>query len=182
MGDNDAKNLLKSYADNLLSAFSRLENCPQEQRQSLKQGSTPSVSEEHSRLFGYRPPNNSRTASSSSRTGRQLAPKRQLLITSTGERITIPVPNTWTTKFMCLEKRNATTAPSTIENGYVRAWREKHMLLKRWQQWACPSDHFGGFPHARRCWRLWDSQDRRKGQSWAGAFVNTTLVGTLLLT
>ena len=119
MGDEETKNLLKSCAENLLNAVSRLENRPQ--------GSSPMapvtpvapmvpVVEEHRRLFGYRPPNNSRASSSTnSRNGKQPAPKRRVVATSTGDCISIPVRNTWTRTFVCLEKRNATTAPSTFE-------------------------------------------------------------------
>lgn len=117
MDDDQTKNLLKSCAENLLNAVTRLENrsTSTEQHPSSGQDSTPSVAEEHRRLFGYRPPNNSCAASSSSKSGKQLAPKPRLVTTSTGERIAIPVRNTWTRTFMCLEKRSATTAPSTME-------------------------------------------------------------------
>ena len=113
MGDDDTKNLLKSCAENLLNAVSRLENRPQENRSSQGQGqeAAPSVAEEHRRLFGYRAPNNS----NSCRNGRQPAPKRRLVTTSTGERVTIPVRNTWTRTFVCLKRRSATTTPSTME-------------------------------------------------------------------
>ena len=102
MGDDDTKNLLKSCAENLLNAVSRLENRPQENRSSQGQGqeAAPSVAEEHRRLFGYRAPNNS----NSCRNGRQPAPKRRLVTTSTGERVTIPVCNTWTRTFVCLKR------------------------------------------------------------------------------
>ena len=74
------------------------------------------VVEEHRRLFGYRPPKNSRVCSnSSSMNGKQPAPKRCVVATSTGDRISIPVRNTWTRTFVCLEKKNATTAPSPFE-------------------------------------------------------------------
>lgn len=128
MGDDETKNLLKSCAKNLLNAVSHLENHSQEKWPSLEQESTPSVAEEHRRLFGYRPSNSSRAASSSSRNRRQLAPKRRLVTTSTGEHVTIPVRNTWTHTFMCLEKRNVTTAPSTMEkmSGSGRIWGKKH--------------------------------------------------------
>lgn len=120
MGDEETKNLLKSCAENLLNAVSRLENRPQ-----VSSSVTPvaavvpvapvvPVVEEHRRLFGYRPPNNSR-ASTSSKNGKQPAPKRRIVATSTGDHISIPVRNTWTRTFVCLEKRNATTAPSTFE-------------------------------------------------------------------
>ena len=66
------------------------------------------VAEEHRRLFGYRPPNNSRASSStSSRNRKQPAPKCHVVATSTGDRISIPILNTQTKK--------ATTAPSTFE-------------------------------------------------------------------
>ena len=109
MGDEETKNLLKSCAENLLNAVSRLENRPQ--------GSSPMapvtpvapmvpVVEEHRRLFGYRPPNNCRASSSTnSRNGKQPAPKRRVVATSTGDCISIPVRNTWTRTFVCLEKR-----------------------------------------------------------------------------
>ena len=73
------------------------------------------VAEEHRRLFGYRPPNNSRASSStSSRNRKQPAPKCHVVATSTGDRISIPIPNTQTKTFVCLEKE-ATTATSTFE-------------------------------------------------------------------
>ena len=119
MGDEETKNLLKSCAENLLNAVSRLENRPQVSSPvDLLAPVAPVVPvvEEHRRLFGYRPPNNSRASSStSSRNGKQPAPKRRVVATSTGDRISIPVRNTWTRTFVCLEKRNATTAPSTFE-------------------------------------------------------------------
>ena len=73
------------------------------------------VAEEHRRLFGYRPPNNSRASSStSSRNRKQPAPNCHVVATSTGDRISIPIPHTQTKTFVCLEKK-ATTAPSTFE-------------------------------------------------------------------
>ena len=73
------------------------------------------VAEEHRRLFGYRPPNNSRASSStSSRNRKQPALKCHVVATSTGDRISIPIPHTQTKTFVCLEKK-ATTAPSTFE-------------------------------------------------------------------
>lgn len=73
------------------------------------------VAEEHGRLFGYRPPNNSRASSStSSRNRKQPAPKCHVVATSTGDRISITIPNIQTKTFVCLEKE-ATTAPSTFE-------------------------------------------------------------------
>ena len=126
MSDEDTKNLLKSCAENLMNAVSRLENRlqdhPRPEQQlptSSNQESIPSVSEEHRRLFGYRPPSSSRAACSStpgsSANRTQLAPKRRVVTTSTGSRITIPVRNTWTRTFVCLQKRNITTAPTAIE-------------------------------------------------------------------
>ena len=73
------------------------------------------VAEEHRRLFGYRPPNNSRANSrTSSRNRKQPAPKRRVVATSTGDRISIAIRNTRTKTFVCLEKK-ATTAPSAFE-------------------------------------------------------------------
>ena len=113
MGDEETKNLLKSCAENLLNAVSRLENRPQVSAPVVP---VVPVVEEHRRLFGYRPPNNSRASSSTSfRNGKQPAPKHRVVATSTGDRISIPVRNTWTRTFVCLEKKNATTAPSTFE-------------------------------------------------------------------
>ena len=110
MGNDDNKNLLKSCTKNLLNDVSSLENRSQENGSSQGQGPAPSVAEKHRRLFGYRAPNNS----NSCRNGRQPAPKERLVTTSMGERVTIPVHNTWTSTFRCLEKK-ATTAPSTME-------------------------------------------------------------------
>ena len=91
---------------------SRLENRPQV---SSPVAPMVPVAEEHRRLFGYRPPNNSRASSStSSRNRKQPAPKCHVVATSTGDRISIPIPNTQTKTFVCLEKK-ATTAPSTFE-------------------------------------------------------------------
>ena len=91
---------------------SRLENRPQV---SSPVAPMVPVAEEHRRLFGYRPPNNSRASSStSSRNRKQPAPKCYVVVTSTGDRISIPIPNTQTKTFVCLEKK-ATTAPSTFE-------------------------------------------------------------------
>ena len=91
---------------------SRLENRPQV---SSPVAPMVPVAEEHRRLFGYRPPNNSRASSStSSRNRKQPAPKCHVVATSTGDRISIPIPNTQTKTFVCLEKE-ATTAPSTFE-------------------------------------------------------------------
>lgn len=113
MGDEETKNLLKSCAENLLNAVSQIENRPQ-----VSEPTAPvlPVVEEQRRLFGYRPPKNSRASSSTSfRNGKQPAPKHRVVATSTGDRVSIPVRNTWTRTFICLEKRNATTAPSTFE-------------------------------------------------------------------
>lgn len=113
MGDEETKNLLKSCAENLLNAVSRLANRPQV---SSPVAPVVPVAEEHRRLFGYRQPNNSRASSStSSRNGKQPAPKHRVVTTSTGDHISIPVRNTWTRTFVCLEKKNATSAPSTFE-------------------------------------------------------------------
>ena len=91
---------------------SRLENRPQV---SSPVAPMVPVAEEHRTLFGYRPPNNSRASSStSSRNRKQPAPKCHVVATSTGDRISIPIPNTQTKTFVCLEKK-ATTAPSTFE-------------------------------------------------------------------
>ena len=119
MGDKETKNWLKSCAENLLNAVSRLENCPQVSSPVdpvAPVAPVVSVVEEHRRLFGYRPPNNSRASSStSSSNGKQPVAKHRVVATSTGDRISIPVRNTWTRTFVCLGKRNATTAPSTFE-------------------------------------------------------------------
>ena len=108
MGDEETKNLLKSCAENLLNAVNRLENRPPD---STPVAPVEPVVEEHRRLFSFRPPKNN------SRNGKQplLAPKRRKVATSTGDLITIPVRNTWTRTFVCLQNRNATTAPSTIQ-------------------------------------------------------------------
>lgn len=91
---------------------SRLENRPQV---SSPVAPMVPVAEEHRRLFGYRPPNNSRASSStSSRNRKQPAPNCHVVATSTGDRISIPIPHTQTKTFVCLEKK-ATTAPSTFE-------------------------------------------------------------------
>ena len=103
MGDEETKNLLKSCAENFLTAVSRLENRPQV---SAPVAPVVPVVEEHSGLFGYRPLNNSRASSSTSfRNGKQPAPKHRVVATSTGDRISIPVRNTWTRTFVCLEKK-----------------------------------------------------------------------------
>lgn len=123
MGDEETKNLLKTCAENLLNAVSQLENRPQGSSHVAPMAPVAPVApeaaglpvvEEHRRLFGFRPPNNSR-ASTSSRSGKQPAPKRRMVATSTGEQISIPVRNTWTRTFVCLEKKNATTPPSAFE-------------------------------------------------------------------
>ena len=103
MGDEETKKLLKSCAENFLTAVSRLENRPQV---SAPVAPVVPVVEEHCRLFGYRPLNNSRASSSTSfRNGKQPAPKHRVVATSTGDRISIPVRNTWTRTFVCLEKK-----------------------------------------------------------------------------
>lgn len=113
MGDEETKNLLKTCAENLLNAVSQLENRPQGSSHVAPMAPAAPVApavaglpvvEEHRRLFGFRPPNNSR-ASTSSRSGKQPAPKRRMVATSTGEQISIPVRNTWTRTFVCLEKK-----------------------------------------------------------------------------
>ena len=53
-------------------------------------------------------------ASVNSTTRKQPAPKCHVVATSTGDRISILIPNTQTKTFVCLEKE-ATTAPSTFE-------------------------------------------------------------------
>lgn len=113
MGDEETKNLLKSCAENLLIAVSQIENRPQ-----VSEPTAPvlPVVEEQRRLFGHRPPKNSCASSSTNfRNVKQPAPKHCVVATSTGDRVSIPVRNTWTRTFICLEKRNATTAPSTFE-------------------------------------------------------------------
>ena len=106
MGDEETKNLLKSCAEHLLNAVSRLENRPQVSSPVGPVAPVVPVVEEHRRLFGYRPPNNSRVSiSTSSRNGKEPAPKRRVVATSTGDRISIPVRNTWTRTFVCLEKK-----------------------------------------------------------------------------
>ena len=119
MGEEETKNLLKTCAENLLNAVSQLESRPQGSSNVAPVASAapvapPTVVEEHRRLFGYRAPNNSR-ASSSTKSGKQPAPKRCMVTTSTGEKLSIPVRNTWTRTFVCLEKKNATTPPSAFE-------------------------------------------------------------------
>ena len=66
MGDKETKKLLQSCAENLLNAVSRLENCPQVSSPVAPVAPVVPVVEEHRRLFGCRPPNNSRVSSSNS--------------------------------------------------------------------------------------------------------------------
>ena len=65
--------------------------------------------EEHRNLFGYQPP----TVTKSS--NRQPPSKRMVVTTSTGERVSIPVRNTWSRTFVCLPNKNATTVPSASQ-------------------------------------------------------------------
>ena len=59
-------------------------------------------------LFGYQPP----MARSSNR---QPPSKRKIVISSTGECVSIPVRNTWSRTFVCLPSKNATTVPSVAQ-------------------------------------------------------------------
>lgn len=119
MGDKETKTLLKSCAENLLNAVSRLENRPQVSSPVdpvAPVATLVPVVEEHRRLFGHRPPNNSPASSTtSSRNGKQSARKRRVVATSTGDHVKYTCRNTWTRTFVCLKKINATTAPSTFE-------------------------------------------------------------------
>ena len=112
MGDDDTKNLLKSCAENFMNAVSRLESSSQDKAlgQSSQPTSQTSVAEEHRRLFGYKPP-----TASCRNNGKKPMPKRRVVATLSGERISVPVRNNWTCTFVCLPKRNASTAPSTVE-------------------------------------------------------------------
>ena len=65
--------------------------------------------EEHRNLFGYRPPTVTRTSH------RQPPSKRRMVTTCTGERVSIPVRNTWSRTFVCLPNKNATTVPSASQ-------------------------------------------------------------------
>ena len=86
MGDEETKNLLKSCAENLLNVVSRHENRPQVSSPVTTVTPVVPVVEEHSRLFGYRPPNNSHVSSTtSSMNGKQPVPKRCVVATSTGD-------------------------------------------------------------------------------------------------
>jgi len=66
MGDEETKNLLKSCAENLLTVVSHHENRPQVSSPVTTVAPVVPVVEEHSRLFGSRPPNNSHVSSNTS--------------------------------------------------------------------------------------------------------------------
>ena len=92
------------------------------------------VAEEHRRLFGYRPLKNSRASSStSSRNRKQPAPKRRVVATSTRDRISIPIRNTRTRTFVCLQKIRNQCPFNFWEgiNGSGRVRREKQILFQR---------------------------------------------------
>ena len=100
---------------------SRLENRPQVASPVAPMAPVVPVAEEHRRLFGYRPPNNSRASSStSSRNRKQPAPKCHVVATSTGDRISIPIRNTQTKTFVCLEKKQP--LPLQLLRGYRWFW------------------------------------------------------------
>ena len=42
-------------------------------------------------------------------------PKRRIVATSSGQRISVPVRNTWSHTFVCLMKKNATTPPTVAD-------------------------------------------------------------------
>lgn len=148
MGD-DTKNLLKTCAENLLNAVSRLENRSQDQNEQVPAAaSSSSVSDEHRRLFGYRPPSSTSRAASSSRgnsqgnsrgststsvISRQGAPKRRVITTATGQRVAIPVSNTWTRTFVYLQKKNAVNAPSMVDkvNMAMAGLEEKNICFTK---------------------------------------------------
>ena len=143
--NNDPKELLRACAENLLNAVTRLEGpsstsqvpvsatagplsgltsqssevsqCSSLLTSSMvssaatlkpkgsAQVNKPSAAEEHRKLFGYRPP-------ASSRSMRPPQPKRRR---TTGNQVLVPVRNTWSRVFVCLLKKNATTASSAAE-------------------------------------------------------------------
>jgi hypothetical protein len=84
-------------------------NSSQQQLQANRSTNAPSPIEEHRNLFGYRPPSVTRNSN------RQPPSKRRMVTTSTGERVSIPVRNTWSRTFVCLPNKNATTVPSASQ-------------------------------------------------------------------
>lgn len=136
--NNDPKDLLRACAESLLSAVSRLENASSSQHSPVRLPSPmacpltpsepssnttphlvrpaqvpittrPTASEEHRSLFGHKPPSNSKS------NHRQPPSKRKMVTSANGEHVSIPVRNTWSRPFVCLPKRNATTAPTATE-------------------------------------------------------------------
>ena len=131
----DPKDLLRACAESLLNAVSHLENRTTSQQASTQatsqvtnsnsvtqsnrsqqlQGNQSSNSsrqspiEEHRNLFGYRPPSATRNSN------RQPPSKHKMVTTSSGERVSIPVRNTWSRNFICLPNKNATTVPSASQ-------------------------------------------------------------------
>ena len=121
----DPKDLLRACAESLLNAVNHLENRTPQQAttQATSQATTQATSqrnqssnvprqssiEEHRNLFGYRPPTVTRSSN------RQPPSKRMVVTTSTGERVSIPVRNTWSRTFVCLPNKNATTVPSASQ-------------------------------------------------------------------
>jgi hypothetical protein len=130
----DPKDLLRACAQSLMNAVSNLENrtspqasrqeasrevaisnsvtesnSSQQQLQANRSTNAPSPIEEHRNLFGYRPPSVTRNSN------RQPPSKRRMVTTSTGERVSIPVRNTWSRTFVCLPNKNATTVPSASQ-------------------------------------------------------------------
>ena len=134
------------------------------------------VAEEHRRLFGYRPPNNSRASSStSSRNRKQPAPKCHVVATSTRDRISIPIPNTQTKTFVCLEKE-ATTAPSTFEkvSMVLAGLEEKSIFFFERGNSQHVHEKIWGFSNSGDCRRVRNSENRWKGKSSAYGVIHTT--------
>ena len=121
----DPKGLLRQCAENLLNAVTRLENASAEST-SPQAPSTPTSTsnsarntpqlmarrtpaEEHRNLFGYRPPCASRSSN------RPPPSKRRMVTTSSGQRISVPIRNTWSHTFVCLMKKNATSPPNAAD-------------------------------------------------------------------
>jgi hypothetical protein len=116
----DPKGLLRQCAENLLNAVTRLESGSGEST-SPQATSTPhstnttqpmvrrTPAEEHRSLFGYRPPSASRS------NNRPPPPKRRMVTTSSGQRISVPVRNTWSHTFVCLMKKNALSPPNAAD-------------------------------------------------------------------
>ena len=152
---------------------SRLENRPQV---SSPVAPMVPVAEEHRRLFGYRPPNNSRASSStSSRNRKQPAPKCHVVATSTGDRISMPIPNTQTKTFVSGKKKQP--LPLQLLRRYRWFWpgskRKAYSFSKEVTASMC-TRKIWGFSNSANCRRVRNSENRWKGKSSTYGVIHTT--------